>query len=219
MVKAVSATAAVPAPLSARMARCTNFLLGAALWLLDYWEMHCGSEGEYLSLLSPEPDRLLEYDIPFSEDLDHSRDVLLRTLPLLRNRDGMCRREFRALLALVDDDAAAELRQRFKAAFLDYMDRGLAVYTRLQLIAPELLPFLGASLPGPDFRLPDDLSPSEHPDTAALLMGPELICRPVAEVQAELGSRKAAELLSGYSTTIPMRCAPPTCYWNGRRTH
>lgn len=74
VVKVVSATAAIPAPLSARMARRTDFLLGAALWLLDYWEMHCGSDDDYLSLLPLEPDERLEYDIPFSEDLDHSRD-------------------------------------------------------------------------------------------------------------------------------------------------
>ena len=203
VVKVVSATAAIPAPLSARMARRTDFLLGAALWLLDYWEMHCGSDDDYLSLLPLEPDERLEYDIPFSEDLDHSRDVLVRTLTLLRDRDGAYRKEFRALLALVDDEAAAELRQRFKAAFLDYMDRILEVYNRLQPVTSEPPPFLGASLPGPDFMQPDDLLPSERPDTIALFMGPELICRPVAEIQEQLGSRKAAELLSGYGTDDP----------------
>lgn len=203
VIKVVSASVAVPAPLSARMARRTDFLLGTALWLLDYWELHCGSEEEYLSLLPPEPDGLLEYDIPFSEDLDHSRDVLLRTLTLLRDRDGAFRKEFRALLALVDNDALAGLRKQFKAAFLDYTDRLLDVYTRLQPVAPEPPPFLGASLPGPDFRLPDDLPPSERPDTIAIFMGPELICRPVAEVQEQLGSRKAAERLSSYGTDDP----------------
>ena len=203
VIKVVSASVAVPAPLSARMARRTDFLLGAALWLLDYWELHCGSEEEYLSLLPPEPDGLLEYDIPFSEDLDHSRDVLLRTLTLLRDRDGAFRKEFRALLALVDNDALAGLRKQFKAAFLDYTDRLLDIYTRLQPVAPEPPPFLGASLPGPDFRLPDDLPPSERPDTIAIFMGPELICRPVAEVQEQLGSRKAAERLSSYGTDDP----------------
>lgn len=218
VVKVVSATAAIPAPLSARMARRTDFLLGAALWLLDYWEMHCGSDDDYLSLLPLEPDERLEYDIPFSEDLDHSRDVLVRTLTLLCGREGIYRREFRALLVLVDDEAAAELCQRFKAAFLDYMERILEVYDRLQPVTPELPPFLGASLPGPDFMPPDDLLPSERPDTIALFMAPELICRPVAEIQEQLGSRKAAELLSDYGTDIPTPCAPPTCCWSRRKT-
>ena len=96
VVMVVSATTAVPAPLSARMARRTDFLLGAALWLLDYWELHCGSEEDYLSLLPQEPDARLEYDIPFSEDLDHSRDVLLRILTLLC---GLCCRSCRPFSA------------------------------------------------------------------------------------------------------------------------
>ena len=203
VVKVVSAAVAVPAPLSARMAQRTDFLLGAALWLLDHWEMHCGREEDYLSLLPTEPDRLLEYDIPFSEDLDHSREVLLRTLTLLYGREGTYRKEFRALLELVDQDAASGLRQRFKAAFLDYMDRSLEVYTRLQPVASELPPFLGANLPSPGFLPLDDIPPSERPETVALLTGPELICRPVEEIQEQLGSRKAAELLSGYGTDDP----------------
>ncbi len=203
VIKVVSAATAVPAPISERVARSADFLLGAALWLLDYWELHCGSEEEYLSLLPPEPDELLEYDIPFSEDLEHSRDVLLRTLMLLRGRDGAYRREFRALLELLDDDAATGLRQRFKAAFLDYVERALEVYDRLQPTVSEPPSFWGETLPDRDFLQMDDLPPSENPETIALLMGPELICRPVAEVQAELGSRKAAELLSGYGTDDP----------------
>ena len=203
VVMVVSATTAVPAPLSARMARRTDFLLGAALWLLDYWELHCGSEEDYLSLLPQEPDARLEYDIPFSEDLDHSRDVLLRILTLLCGREETYRKEFRALLSLVDNNAASRLRHRFKDAFLDYIDRILEVYNRLQPMLPELPPFFGASLSGTDFIPPDDLLPSERPDTVALLMGPELICRPAAEVQEQLGSRKAAELLSGYGTDDP----------------
>ena len=203
VVMVVSATTAVPAPLSARMARRTDFLLGAALWLLDYWELHCGSEEDYLSLLPQEPDARLEYDIPFSEDLDHSRDVLLRILTLLCGREETYRKEFRALLSLVDNNAASRLRHRFKDAFLDYIDRILEVYNRLQPMLPELPPFFGASLSGTDVRPPDDLLPSERPDTVALLMGPELICRPAAEVQEQLGSRKAAELLSGYGTDDP----------------
>lgn len=117
VAKVVSVLVAVPAPLSARMARRTDFLLGAALWLLDYWELHCGSEEEYLSLLPQEPDGLLEYDIPFSEDLDHSRDELLRTLTLLRDRDGIYRKEFRALLSPVDDDAVVGLRSGSRPLF------------------------------------------------------------------------------------------------------
>lgn len=61
VIKVVSSTAAIPAPLSARMAVRKDFLLGAALWLLDYWEEHCENEDKYLSLFSPETDEMLEY--------------------------------------------------------------------------------------------------------------------------------------------------------------
>ena len=118
-------------------------------------------------------------------------------------REGPYRKEFRALLELLDDDAAAGLRQRFKVAFLDYMERALEAYDRLRPTSPEPPSFWGETLPDRDFLQMNDRLPSECPETIALLMGPELICRPVAEVQAELGSRKAAELLSGYGTDDP----------------
>lgn len=201
VVKVVSAATAVPAPLAARAARHTDFLLGAALWLLDYWKANC--EDSYLPLLPTEYDELLEFDIPFSEDLDHSQEVLLRTLTLLQGREGKYRKEYRTLLALIDDESAQELRQKFKSAFLDYIDRILNAYVRLRPVAPEPPPFFGASLLSPDFELPKEILPSEYTQSIALLMAPELICRPVADIQKELDSRKVAELLSGYGTDDP----------------
>lgn len=113
VVKVVSSAAAIPAALAARMAERQEFLLGAALWLLDYWTEHCENSDEYLSLLPPEPDEALEFDVPFSGDLIHSLDVIHRTMTVLYGRDKEYRREFRALLALIDDEAAANLRQQF----------------------------------------------------------------------------------------------------------
>lgn len=83
MVKVVASTAAIPAPLSDWMADCEDFLLGAALWFLDYWEEYCEGEDEYLSLLPPEPDKSLEYGLPFMEDLVHSREPILCLLTAL----------------------------------------------------------------------------------------------------------------------------------------
>lgn len=203
VVKVVSSAAAIPAALAARMAERQEFLLGAALWLLDYWTEHCENSDEYLSLLPPEPDEALEFDVPFSGDLIHSLDVIHRTMTVLYGRDKEYRREFRALLALIDDEAAANLRQQFKAAFLDYTDRALEVYTRLKPVDRLPPPFFGASLPDPDLLPEDDIPPSQRPKVISLLLGTELICRPVAEIQERLHSRKAAELLSGYGTDDP----------------
>ena len=131
VVKVVASSTAIPAPLSDRMAGREDFLLGAALWLLDHWEDHCENEDEYLSLLPPEPDNSLEYGLPFMEDLVHSRETMLRLLTVLYGRE----KEFRALLELIDADAATELRRLFKDAFLDYIDRALEIQSRLRFPA------------------------------------------------------------------------------------
>ena len=203
VVKVTAATAAIPASVSARMADRTDFLLGGALWLLDYWEEHCGDEDEYLSLLPLEPDGALEYSLPFSEDLSHSREKILCLLTALHGRDKAYRKEFRALLDLVDADAAAELRCLFKDTFLDYMDRAMEIHSRLQPVEQEI-PAFPADLSGSDrFWEGPPPPPPEDPAFIAALAAPELICRPAPEIQEELGSRKAAELLSGYGTDEP----------------
>ena len=138
VVRVVSSAAAIPAPLAARMAERQESLLGAALWLLDYWDGHCGDTDEYLSLLPPEPDEDRVFDVPFSGELAHSWDIIHRTMTVLCDREKEYRKEYRALLALIDENdgsVMAVLRQQFKAAFLDYTDRALEVYTRLQLPA------------------------------------------------------------------------------------
>ena len=203
VIKVVSSVSAIPAAMAARMAERQEFQLGAALWLLDYWDEHCEDMDEYLSLLPPEPDEGLVFDLPFSGDLLHSWDVIHRTMTVLCGREKEYRKEYRALLALIDDNVAADLRQRFETAFLDYTDRALEVYTRLQPVDRLPPPFLGASLPGPEFLLEEDIPPSQCPEVISLLLAPELVCRPVEEVQGRLRSRKAAELLSGYGTDDP----------------
>ena len=42
-------------------------------------------------------------------------------------------RKFRALLDLIDDDTALELRRLFKDTFLDYTDRAMKIQNRLRL--------------------------------------------------------------------------------------
>lgn len=202
VVKLVASTAAVPISLSARMAERVDFLLGAALWLLDYWEDHCEDEEEYLSLLPLEPDGALEYGLPFAEDLVHSRETVLRLLTVLYDRDKLYRKEFRALLDLIDTESAARLRRLFKDAFLDYTDRAMEIQSRLQPVEREMPPF-PADLSHSSWILDEPPPPSEDPAVIAMLAAPELICRPVPEIQEALGSRKAAELLSGYGTDEP----------------
>ena len=204
VVKVVSSTAAIPAPLTARMSGREDFLLGAVLWLLDYWEEHCENENEYLSLFPPETDETMRYGLPFMGDLVHSQEIILRLMAVLHGRDKEYRKEFRTLLDLIDADTAAELRRLFKDAFLDYIDRALEIQSRLRLRPVEQkMPAFPADLSGRGWLLDGPLLPSEDPAMYALLTALELICRPVSEIQKELSSRKAAELLSGYGTDEP----------------
>ena len=192
VVSVISSAAAVPMPMAARMANQQGFLLGAALWLLDYWDEHCGDADEYLSLLPPEPDGELAFDIPFSGDLVHSWELIHRVMIVLCGREKEYRKEFQALLSLIDDNDAMVLRQQFRAAFLDYIDRALEVYIRLQPVDRIPPPFLGASLPRMDLLMEEDVLPTQRPEIISLLMATELICRPVEEIQNWLPSRKAA---------------------------
>lgn len=200
VVKVVAATAAIPFPRSARMAsRAEDFLLGAALWLLDYWEEYCADEDEYLTFLPLEPDKVLECRLPFVEDLSHSWETMLRTLTVLCGRDKAYRKEFRALMDLIDADAAAGLRKLFMDAFLDYMDRAMEIDNRLRPVA-QTLPSLGND---PRHLLENGYLPLSRSEIDALFAATELICRPISEIQEDLGSRKVAELLSGYGTDEP----------------
>ena len=216
VVKVVSSTTAIPAPLSVRVAGREDFLLGASLWLLDYWEGHCENEEEYLSLLPPEPDRSLEYGLPFLEDLVHSRETMLRLLTVLYGRDKEYRKEFRALLELIDADAATEFRRLFRDTFLDYIDRALEIQSRLRFQQAEReMPAFPADLSRRDWFLDAPLLPSEDPAVAALLM---LICRPVSEVQEELAPGRPQSCCPVMARTSLTRCAPLICFWSMKRT-
>ena len=93
VIKVVSATAAVPANLPVRTASHLDFLMGAALWLLDYLEDACDDPDEYLDLLPLEPNGELEYYMPCAEDLEHSQETILRMVTVLEGRGKTYRRE------------------------------------------------------------------------------------------------------------------------------
>ena len=79
----------------------------------------------------------------------------------------------------------------------------MEIHSRLQPVEQEI-PAFPADLSGSDrFWEGPPPPPPEDPAFIAALAAPELICRPAPEIQEELGSRKAAELLSGYGTDEP----------------
>lgn len=203
VIKVISATAAVPANLPKRTADRLEFLMGAALWLLDYLEDACDDPDEYLDLLPQEPKEELEYYMPCAEDLIHDQDTILRMVTVLEGREKPYRREFRALLDLIDPDTAAKLREAFKISLLDYLDRALEIYDRLKPATGQDLPDVMEELTRPSDPLRKADRRSELPEIYFLLLAPELICHPQSTMQEELHSRKAAELLAGYGTSVP----------------
>ena len=203
VIKVIAATVAIPANLPKRTADRLNFLMGAALWLLDYLEDACDDPDEYLDLLPEEPSGELEYYMPCAEDLIHDQDTILRMVTVLEGREKTYRRAFRSLLDLIDHDTAAKLRKAFKASLLDYLDRALEIYDRLKPVASSDLPDPMEELTRPSDPLGKADRRSELPEIYFLLLAPDLICYPQSTMQEELHSRKAAELLAGYGTSIP----------------
>ncbi len=201
VIKVVSASVSVPAAWIERTASQPDFLMGAALWLLDYLEDACDDPDEYLALLPAEPSEELDYYLPFAEDLAHSQEAILRMVTLLEGREKTYRREFRALLGLIDPDTEDRLRGAFKDSFLDYMDRAVEIFRRLMPVAPDPSAAMDEWL-RPESLLGQDRRTSE-PERFFLLMAPQWVCRPLPELQKELRSRKAAELLAGYGVGDP----------------
>lgn len=207
VLRVTSASASIPVAWIERTASHPDFLMGAALWLLDYLEDACEDEDEYLDLLPPEADSGLEYYMPCVEDLEHPQETIMRMATMLEGREKAYRREFRSLLSLIDPDTAEHLRSAFKDALLDYMDRAVEIYNRLKPAVPEL-----PSAP-PDFSqmlnqpFQTDRKKTE-PEILFLFMAPKWICMPQAQLRKELHSRKSAELLAEYGTDDPYQlCA------------
>ena len=106
------------------------------------------------------------------------------------------------LLSLIDDETAAKLRGSFKAAMLDYLDRGIEIYNRLKPVAPEL-PFTMEDFTQPFDPLRMMNHRTDNPEIYFLMLASELVCRPLSEIQEELHSRKSAELLAEYGMDDP----------------
>jgi len=202
IIKVVSATAAIPGDMAGRAASHLDFLTGAALWLLDYLDDACEDPDEYLELLPDEPNGELECYMPCAEDLLHSQETILRMVTVLEGREKAYRKEFQSLLRLIDPETAAKLRGSFKAALLDYLDRAMEIYDRLKPLPQEPLPDI-EELGQPFDPLQEAGRRNVLPEIYFLMLALELICRPQSEIQEELHSRRAAELLAGYGVDDP----------------
>ena len=141
--------------------------------------------------------------MPCTEDLIHNQDTILRMVTVLEGREKTYRKAFRSLLDFIDPDPAAKLREAFKASLLDYLDRAIEIYNRLKPAVSSDLPDLMEDLARSSDPLRKADRRSELPEIYFLLLAPDLICHPQSRIQEEFHSRKAAELLAGYGTSIP----------------
>lgn len=214
IVEALATAVSLPTSLTEGMPDMPSFLLGAALWILDYITDQ-ELEGEFSPLLPAEPDDEIIFRVPAVDDFTHSWADILRLMSVLYGRKGKHRKAFRSVLSLIDKETAARLRDSFKDVLLDYFGRLLEVCTRVKkpaAAARSTPPFALVSKPALDdlLDLPESpFSPRENsPDVLFLMQTMILIGAPMEELQSELQSRKSAELLAGFTVRDPyMTCA------------
>ena len=213
IVKALATAAMLPAPSAEHLGKSPVFMLGAALWLLDYVKRQ-ELEEQFYPLLPEKLDEEVDFETPDVDDLDHSRDEILGVMSVFLNRKDS-RRAFRKLWGLVDKETAGKLKGEFKDALLDYFERFLEISTR---ISPSAAQTSGGSpmlLANPssyggnfDSRGPyePDLPGSPAKDHAGLWFLTNtalLIGAPPEKIRQTLYYRRSSELMEGFRVRDP----------------
>ena len=213
IIDAVATAASLPVQLTERITESTSFLLGAALWLLDYFE-GSDTKSKFLALLPETADDAVFFEIPMMDDFDHSPGVILRLMTVLCDRKNTGRSAFRNILRLIDKETAASLRSTFKECFLDYFGRYMEVCTRVRPAAPAKN---GSELP-PDFPSLSDIGPrsmgldsasaiasitEDEPNVTFLLLTPMLIGASEKELRSHLHFRRSVDMLRGFCVSDP----------------
>ena len=215
ILTALAQAAALPLTQSEHCAKMPSFLLGAALWLLDYFEQNRRGAG-FLALLPLEFSEDADDQTPDADDLTHGRNMVLRLMTVLLDREGEHRRAFRKLLSLLDKETAVHLRHHFRDALLDYFGRLLKHCARAQPAAsspaPSRSPLLSPAPPRPDltdpdagiFGLPDGFSfAADFPGVDFLWKTPRLMGRAPQMMWEALHTRRAVEPLPGFTVEEP----------------
>lgn len=212
IAEALAKAAALPGPVANHCNSSSCYMLGVALWLLDYVEQAELWE-EFIPLLPSELDEDIDFATPAVDDLAYSRDHMLGLVTVFMERKGKQRQAFRKIWKLVDQETAGGLKAAFKDALLDYFDRYLEVCSRVKPSAgpdsgeaPSLLsppsfgdPF-GANMLD-DFQ---DFNPArDHADLWFLMHSTLLTGKTPEEVRATLHFRRSSELLLGFHVGDP----------------
>lgn len=215
IVKALAKAATMPA-----VSHCSSciYLLGAALWLLDYVEQEDLWE-ELFPLLPQELDDEADLETPMVDDLMHSRRLMVELMAVFMGRKGKHRQAFRKLWGLIDSQTTRELKETFKDALLDYSSRYLEVCTRISPSAkpdvPEQAPpvFRPPSFREPSFDIPlgieapddpfEEDPARDHADLWFLMNTPLLVGKPPETVRKTLYFRRSSELMLGFHVEDP----------------
>jgi len=210
---AVSTAASLPVSITERCAKSNAFLLGAALWLLDYFNDSDLSD-QFEALLPERPESGMVFQVPLLDDLLHFPDDILRTMTVLCNREGELRDAFSGILQLIDKETASTLRTAFKDCLLDYFSRYMEICTRVKRRSPPS----GMFPPTPDFpafagidpfQIDSDMISLEtsraksSPDVTFLLLTPGLIGASDGELRNQLYFRRSVDLLRGFTMDDP----------------
>ena len=209
IVEALTTAATVPTTLAEQLADEKSFLLGAALWLLDYVRVH-DLEDELEPLLPSEPDDDIIFRVPSVDDFTHSWADILRLMSVFSGRNGKHRKAFRSILSLLDKETCTHLRNSFKEVALDYFDRLMQVCTRVKKSAGQTAPPPPINVlakPSLDSLLNDGpppfLSAEDSPDILFLMQTVILVGAPMDKIQETLHSRRSAELMAGFAVRDP----------------
>lgn len=211
IIEATATAACLPFLVAEKIAESLSFLLGAALWLLDYAASQ-DLEDEFLSLLPDEPDEDIMFQIPLADDFTHSPDDILRLMTVLCNRNTTGRSAFRKLLRLIDKETASGLRNTFKDCFLDYFGRYMEVRTRVKASSSEKPPLtvtdFSALSSSDSLGIGDGMFSSiatlgDEPDVAFLILSSAMIGAPEAELRSRLHYRRSINALRGFKVGAP----------------
>ena len=201
---AVSTAVTLPLRLTDECTSGTRFLLGAAIWLLDYTQINMLDE--LGTMLPAEPDDSIEYETPVIDDIVHPHETILRMLTLLTGRKEKYRKSFEQVIALIDRDDAAFLRAMFRDSVFDFFSRFIEVYTRVKPEPLEPFPDLMHKYSPFPFETPTIPFPSpeqSHPDLFFLLKGPSLIGASKEKIKQEFHNRRMIDSLYGFSVPDP----------------
>lgn len=211
VVKALATAATLPSPSAEHLSTSPCFLLGAALWLLDYVKDHELEESFY-PLLPDELDEEVDFVTPDVDDLQHDRDEMLGVMSIFLDRKGRSRQAFRKLWGLVDKETIGKTKAIFKDAVLDYFDRFLEVSTRVNPAvthgtgeAPLVLANPNASkqdwVDGPEFSM--DTPAKEQPGLWFLTHTALLIGASPETIRETLYYRRSSDLMEGFRIQDP----------------